>query len=68
MLMFLLTFGSGLILCATLALTFGLAVYHAPTGPRRNTVRKLAGPPVKSLFANHLAFVLECVLALRLLP
>ena len=51
------------LICATLALAFGLAVYHVSTAPRRNTIRELAGPPVRTLFGNHMAFVLECVLA-----
>ena len=63
--MFLLTFGASLILCAAFALAFRLAAYHVSTGPRRNSLRKLAGPPVQTLFANHMSFVLECVLALR---
>jgi hypothetical protein len=67
--MFLLTFAASLILCATLALAFRLIAYYVSTGPRRNSLRNLAGPPVQTLFANHMILVLECVLALRcLLP
>lgn len=53
------------VVCATLiALAGGLgwAVYRHVSTPRPNSLRKLAGPPVRTLFGNHL-FVLECVLA-----
>ncbi|KAF8556350.1 cytochrome P450 [Imleria badia] len=53
------TFSASLILCAVLALAFRWAVYHVSTPPRRNPLRKLAGPPVQSLFGNHMPFVLD---------
>ncbi|KAH0827920.1 cytochrome P450 [Lanmaoa asiatica] len=52
------TLGPSLI-CAVLALAFGFAVYHASTVPGRNPLRKLAGPPVRTLFGNHMTFVLD---------
>lgn len=59
-----LTPNSGLIVCVTLAaLALGLAVYHHVSTPSRpNLLRKLAGPPLRTLFGNHMRFVLEYVL------
>lgn len=66
-LMSLTPFGTSLVLCATLALAIRWAVYHVSIRP--NTLRNLAGPPVQTLFGNHMSFVLECVLAFQcLLP
>lgn len=54
-------------ICTTLTLLVGLTVYHVskPTSRAKgNPLRSLAGPPVRTLFGNHMSFVLEYVLAL----
>ncbi|KAH7888644.1 cytochrome P450 [Phlebopus sp. FC_14] len=45
--------------CATLLLSLGFVVYHVFIAPRFNPLRKLAGPPVRTLFGNHMSSVLD---------
>ncbi|KIJ67836.1 hypothetical protein HYDPIDRAFT_173589 [Hydnomerulius pinastri MD-312] len=45
--------------CATVVLLLGFAVFHVFIAPRFNPLRKLAGPPVRSLFGNHMSSVLD---------
>ncbi|KAG6375410.1 cytochrome P450 [Boletus reticuloceps] len=52
-------FGPSAVVCAALALAFGWAAYHVTTHPRGNPLRKLAGPPVRTLFGSHMPFVLD---------
>ncbi|KAF8134634.1 cytochrome P450 [Boletus edulis] len=57
--MSLMAFGPSAVVCAALALAFGWAAYHVTTHPRGNSLWKLAGPPVRTLFGSHMPFVLD---------
>ncbi|KAF9227302.1 cytochrome P450 [Gyrodon lividus] len=46
-------------ICAALALLVAFVVYHVLIAPRFNPLRKLAGPPVRTLLGNHMSSVLD---------
>ncbi|KAL4073854.1 cytochrome P450, partial [Scleroderma citrinum] len=47
------------VVCAATTPLIGFAFYYVFIVPRFNTLQKLAGPPVRTLFGNHLSFVLN---------
>ncbi|KAF8844406.1 cytochrome P450 [Paxillus ammoniavirescens] len=47
------------LICAAFVSLPLFAVYHVLIAPRFNPLRKLAGPPVRTLFGNHMSSVLD---------
>lgn len=46
-------------ICAATTPLIGLAFYYVFLVPRFNPLQRLAGPPVRTLFGNHLSFILK---------
>ncbi|KAF9241638.1 cytochrome P450 [Melanogaster broomeanus] len=46
-------------ICAAFLLLLVFAAYYVLIAPRLNPLRKLAGPPVRTLFGNHMSSVLD---------
>ncbi|KIK97745.1 hypothetical protein PAXRUDRAFT_824616 [Paxillus rubicundulus Ve08.2h10] len=47
------------LICSAFVPLLSFAVYHVLIAPRFNPLRKLAGPPVRTLFGNHMSSVLD---------